>query len=131
MLRGGCRKHRDRVHHAVRHWSGHRADRGRHVSGVAAGVWRGRLPDDRASHHAARAPGAGAPQARVSAARQRAGLVARDGVVAVYGAAVGRVAGVHLPVPVGRGGALDLSNGGGGDIGRSIHFIHEEVLSSS
>ncbi len=129
MLRGGCRQHRDRVHYAVRHWPGHRADRGRHVSGAAVGVWRGRLPDNRASHHAAREPGTGTPQARVSAARQRAGLVARDGVVVVYGAADGGVAGLHLPLPADRGGALDLPAGSGRGALLRLCVVYEEVLS--
>lgn len=67
VLRGGCRQHRDRVHPAVRPGPAHRANGGCHVSGATAGVWRGRLPDDRASHPAARASWAGASQACVSA----------------------------------------------------------------
>lgn len=131
VFRGGCRQHRDCVHYAVCHWPAYRADGGCNLSCAAAGVWRGRLPDDCASHYAARAPGTGAPQARVSAARQRAGLVARDGVAALYGAATGRVAGVHLPLPADRGGALDLPACCGRGTLRRLCIVHEEVLPSA
>ena len=129
VLRGRCRKHRYRVHYAVCHWPAYRADGGCNLSCAAAGVWRRRLPDDCASHYAARASGTGTPQACVSAARQRVGLVARDGVVALYGAAAGGFARVHFPVPVDLGGALDLPAGGGRDALLWLCFVHEEVLS--
>ena len=55
-------------------------------------------------------------------------MVARDGVVAIYGAAAGRVAGVHLPLPADRGGALGLPAGSDRGALLRLCIVHEEVL---
>ena len=131
MLCRGCRKYRNRLYYSFCTGATDAGKKGCDVDCVLPGVWHRWHIDYYPSYYVTREPGAGTPQACVSADGQRAGNESRGGEPAVYGFAVGGVAGIHLPVPEYGAGALDLSGGGRIGVGCGIRAVYEEVLSSS
>ena len=128
MFCRGCGQRRHRLHPAVHDRVPDYVHGRHHLAHVPYCLWHRRLLHDCASDNAPRAPGRGAPQARLSAYGQRAGHQPRGGVAHLYGPAAGHLAGNDLSDSRHPAGALDLSGRGRLPAGFGVRAVYEEVL---
>jgi len=129
MLCRRCGKRGHCLYHAVCHRAAGDEDGGCDLADIPTGIWGGRVSDHRAPYLAAREFGAGTPQACLPIDGERAEDEPCEGFAAVYGLAVGCVAGIYLRLSGYCRGALVVSAECRGGAGCGLCAVQEEVLS--